>query len=195
MSCSRARKITAARITKINSRAAASTATLEHYCQDLNGWPRSWLGLEKDVPPGEQLVACFRPLLEFLAPSELSPTTIQKHVDNTWGLGRRVHPRSECQPGFEKEACGSGPVRTDRVTRSTRDTAFKRVLKAMLPGSALKIEGPSGSLTLHDDVTRTAVFLAGGIGITPFRSIVRRAAKEKLTHRIVLFYSNRRDRK
>jgi ferredoxin-NADP reductase len=41
-------------------------------------------------------------------------------------------------------------------------------------------------------VKRTAVFLAGGIGITPFRSIVFRAAKEKLPHRIFLFYSNRR---
>jgi ferredoxin-NADP reductase len=36
------------------------------------------------------------------------------------------------------------------------------------------------------------VFLAGGIGITPFRSILFRAAKEKLPHRIILFYSNRR---
>jgi len=36
------------------------------------------------------------------------------------------------------------------------------------------------------------VLLAGGIGITPFRSIVFRAAKEKLAHRIFLFYSNRR---
>src|ERR1700681_3585105 len=59
-------------------------------------------------------------------------------------------------------------------------------------GSAVKIEGPSGSLTLHNNVTRTAVLLAGGIGITPFRSIVFRAAKEKLPHRIFLFYSNRR---
>jgi len=41
-------------------------------------------------------------------------------------------------------------------------------------------------------VKRTAVFLAGGIGITPFRSIVFRAAKEKLPHRIFPFYSNRR---
>jgi ferredoxin-NADP reductase len=78
------------------------------------------------------------------------------------------------------------------VATRMRDTAFKRVLKSMPLGSAVKIEGPSGSLTLHNDVKRTAVFLAGGIGITPFRSIVFRAAKEKLPHRIVLFYSNRR---
>ena len=36
------------------------------------------------------------------------------------------------------------------------------------------------------------MFLGGGIGITPFRSIVFRAAKEKLPHRIFPFYSNRR---
>ena len=34
--------------------------------------------------------------------------------------------------------------------------------------------------------------LAGGIGIKPFRSVLFRAAKEKLAHRIFLFYSNRR---
>jgi ferredoxin-NADP reductase len=73
-----------------------------------------------------------------------------------------------------------------------RDTAFKRALKTMPPGSAVKLEGPSGDLTLHRDVKRTAVFLAGGIGITPFRSMVFQAAKEKLPHKIFLFYSNRR---
>ena len=59
-------------------------------------------------------------------------------------------------------------------------------------GTAVKIEGPSGDLILQNDSTRAAVFLAGGIGITPFRSIVHWAAKDKLPHRIVLFYSNRR---
>ena len=45
------------------------------------------MGLEKDLPPGEQLVALFRPFLEYLAASDLSPKTIQKHVDNMWVLG------------------------------------------------------------------------------------------------------------
>jgi len=78
------------------------------------------------------------------------------------------------------------------VATRMRDTAFKRVLNTMPLSSAVKIEGPSGSLTLHNNVKRTAVFLAGGIGITPFRSVVFRAAKEKLPHRIFLFYSKRR---
>ena len=36
------------------------------------------------------------------------------------------------------------------------------------------------------------VFLAGGIGITPFRSMLVHATREKLPHRLFLFYSNRR---
>jgi ferredoxin-NADP reductase len=78
------------------------------------------------------------------------------------------------------------------VATRMRDTAFKRVLKTMPFETAVKIEGPSGDLILQKDFTRTAVFLAGGIGITPFRSIVHWAAKGKLPNRIVLFYSNRR---
>jgi ferredoxin-NADP reductase len=78
------------------------------------------------------------------------------------------------------------------VATRMRDTAFKRVLRTMPFGTAVKIEGPSGDLILQNDSTRTAVFLAGGIGITPFRSIVHWAAKEKSPNRIVLFYCNRR---
>lgn len=73
-----------------------------------------------------------------------------------------------------------------------RDSAFKRVLRAMPLGSGIKAAGPFGSFTLHDTASRPAVVLAGGIGITPFRSMLRRAAHERLPHRILLFYANRR---
>ncbi|MGH9960352.1 MAG: FAD-dependent oxidoreductase [Pyrinomonadaceae bacterium] len=78
------------------------------------------------------------------------------------------------------------------VATRMRDTAFKRVLKTMPLETAVKIEGPFGNLTLHNNAARPAVMLAGGIGITPFRSILFRAAKEQLLNRIFLFYSNRR---
>ena len=45
------------------------------------------MGLEKDLPPGEQVLALFRPFLQHLAASDLSPKTIQKHVDNIRVLG------------------------------------------------------------------------------------------------------------
>lgn len=78
------------------------------------------------------------------------------------------------------------------VTTRLRDTAFKRVLAGVPLATDVGIEGPFGNLTLHNNAARPAVLLAGGIGITPFRSMVLRAAKEKLAHRIFLFYSNRR---
>lgn len=78
------------------------------------------------------------------------------------------------------------------VATRLRDTAFKRVLRSIPLGTEAKIEGPFGNLRLHNDKSRAAVILTGGIGITPFRSILLHAAKEKLPHRIFLFYSNRR---
>jgi hypothetical protein len=81
-------KLARARTTKMNLAITAPRHYLEHYCRDLNGWPRSCMGLEKDRPPGEQLLALLRPFLQYLAASsELSPKTIQKRVDNMWALG------------------------------------------------------------------------------------------------------------
>lgn len=73
-----------------------------------------------------------------------------------------------------------------------RDTAFKRTLKAMEPGTELSMEGPFGSFILHENTARPAVFLSGGIGITPMHSILSDAAHRHLPHKLFLFYSNRR---
>jgi hypothetical protein len=48
------------------------------------------MGFEKDLPPGERMVACFRPFLEHLVRLELSRKTIRKHVDNLWILGGEI---------------------------------------------------------------------------------------------------------
>jgi len=77
------------------------------------------------------------------------------------------------------------------VATRQRDTAFKRVLKNLPPGSQAKFEGPFGSMTLHRKITRPAVILAGGIGITPFRSMLCQAVNAHTGHRLILFYSNR----
>lgn len=78
------------------------------------------------------------------------------------------------------------------VATRMRDTAFKRVLKSAALGLKVRIDGPNGVMVLHEDTTRPAVLLAGGIGITPFLSMVRHAAESRLRHQIVLFYANRR---
>lgn len=78
------------------------------------------------------------------------------------------------------------------IATRLRDTAFKRVLKSAPVGTTVKIDGPNGEMLLHGDAARPAVFLAGGIGITPFLAMARRAAYERLPHRLFLFYANRR---
>ena len=82
----------------------------------------------------------------------------------------------------------------DRLMIATRmrDTAYKRVLHSLPPGTEVAIKGPFGNFTLHSDMQRPAVMIAGGIGITPFRGMVRRVVQEKLPYRMFLFYSNRR---
>ena len=73
-----------------------------------------------------------------------------------------------------------------------RDSAFKRVLKDAPAGTRARLAEPGGEFTLDAADARTAVFLAGGIGITPFVSMSRHAANERLARPIWLFYSNRR---
>ncbi len=87
----------------------------------------------------------------------------------------------------------SAPFQGDLVVATRmRDSAFKRALKLLPIGSVAKLEGPFGSLILHNNRARPAVFIAGGIGITPFISILRQAAKDQLPQNLVLLYSNRR---
>ena len=81
--------------------------------------------------------------------------------------------------------------RTLTVATRMRDSAFKRALKALPEGANVKLVGPIGQFTLAD-AARPAVFIAGGIGITPFMSMLRQAAKEESPQHLVLLYSNRR---
>src|SRR6202163_209678 len=77
------------------------------------------------------------------------------------------------------------------VTTRMRNTVFKRAISTLPIGSRARIEGPMGSFSLHSNTARPAVFLAGGIGIAPFLSMLSYATEEKLRHPIVLFYANR----
>jgi ferredoxin-NADP reductase len=78
------------------------------------------------------------------------------------------------------------------VATRLRESTYKRALKALPLGAPVQFEGPFGSLTLHKDRTRPAVLIAGGIGITPFMSILRQAANDQLRQQLTLIYSNRR---
>ncbi|MEK7176839.1 MAG: FAD-dependent oxidoreductase [Patescibacteria group bacterium] len=95
----------------------------------------------------------------------------------------------------DKRTFSLASVPTDEhlaIATRMRDTSFKRVLKNMSVGTELSIEGPYGDFFLHENVNRPAIFLAGGIGITPFYSMVTNASLRSLPHKIILLYSNRR---
>ncbi len=98
-----ARKRGTAKNSTINRSVVASASPLERYCRGLDDWPRSWMGQEKDLSTGEQLVACFRPFLEALVVSELSPKTIQRHVDNLWALGGEIIRAINEDPSLRKK--------------------------------------------------------------------------------------------
>jgi ferredoxin-NADP reductase len=87
----------------------------------------------------------------------------------------------------------SAPYEVDLMLATRmRDTAFKRVLRTMEIGTEVSLDAPYGSFTLHNNPRIPAVFLTGGIGVTPVRSIVLQAAHDNLPHKIFLFDSNRR---
>lgn len=102
-------------------------------------------------------------------------------------------PETDSEGNIRTFSIASPPFE-EQLTFTTRmrDTAFKRALKTVPIGTEVNIASPSGSFTLHKNASKLAVFLAGGIGITPFLSVVRQADHDRLPHKLYLFYSNRR---
>jgi len=107
-------------------------------------------------------------------------TLVELSESDSWGPGRTF-------------SIASAPREPElMIVTRLRDTAFKRALATAAPGTLIRVDGPNGVMVLHEDAARPAVFLAGGIGITPFLAMARDAAERRLPHRITLFYSNRR---
>jgi ferredoxin-NADP reductase len=72
-----------------------------------------------------------------------------------------------------------------------RDSAFKRSLGELPVGTEVEVESPKGNFVLPENASRPLVFVAGGIGITVFRSMLRYIREERLPYRVTLIYSNR----
>jgi ferredoxin-NADP reductase len=72
-----------------------------------------------------------------------------------------------------------------------RDSAFKRSLGELPVGAEVDVESPKGNFVLPENTSRPLVFVAGGIGITVFRSMLRYIREERLPYRVTLIYSNR----
>lgn len=72
-----------------------------------------------------------------------------------------------------------------------RDTAFKRVLKNLPIGTKVKLDAPYGDFRLHKTESMPAVFLIGGIGVTPVHSMIAQATHDKTGHKITLLHASR----
>jgi ferredoxin-NADP reductase len=134
---------------------------------------------------------------------EVAEGTIAFHFEKPTGFDFKPGQSADLTLPNPPETDAEGNVRTfsiasapfeDQLMFATRarDTAFKRSLKKMPLGTVVKIDSATGSFTLHENSAKPAVFLAGGIGVTPFSSIVRQADHDRAPHKLYLFYSNRR---
>lgn len=95
--------------------------------------------------------------------------------------------------GVRMFSLSSSPTETGFITISTKMTGsnFKNKLESINIGDKVDIRGPFGRFLLQEDYSKTAVMLAGGIGITPFRDMIKFATDKKLNLKIILLYSNR----
>lgn len=80
-------------------------------------------------------------------------------------------------------------VITTRIN-SDRSSTFKKALLGLKPGDKVEADLPEGDFTVSDD-SRNYVFVAGGIGITPFRSILTEAGAKGQQLHVDLLYANR----
>ena len=71
-----------------------------------------------------------------------------------------------------------------------RGSTFKKALQALKPGDAIEVSDLDGDFVV-DDPKQPCVFLAGGIGITPFHSILKQMEHDGQPLRVTLLYSNR----
>lgn len=85
----------------------------------------------------------------------------------------------------------SSPLDKQSLTIMTRiiQSKFKKTLLNLSPGTTVKFFGPVGRFVFDETITRLHIFLAGGIGITPFRSMLLYAAEKNLSVPITLFVS------
>jgi ferredoxin-NADP reductase len=108
-------------------------------------------------------------------------------------LGLIDPPETDQKGNRRTFSIASAPFQDEiMIATRMRDTAFKRVLKAMPAQTRVQLRGPTGKFTLDPSDARPAALIAGGIGITPFMSIVRQAAHDALRRKLCLVYSNRR---
>jgi ferredoxin-NADP reductase len=76
------------------------------------------------------------------------------------------------------------------TTRIRQESGYKKTLDELPIGTEIETQGPNGTFIFDEKETGPHIFLAGGIGITPFRSMIKYVADRNLKNQIYLIYSN-----
>src|SRR5690554_5154627 len=132
---------------------------------------------------------------------EVADNTMEFHLTKPQGFTFKpgqfadyteINPSETDTEGDTRGFSLGAPYEEDIIfTTRMRDTAFKRNLKKMPIGTEVVFDGAYGSFTLQNNTKIPAVFLSGGIGITPIRSIILQATHDKTDHKVFLFYANK----
>ena len=77
------------------------------------------------------------------------------------------------------------------ISTRIRDSPYKQQLSTIQEGEQVKVSKARGNFLLHDDYSKHTIFLSGGIGVTPFRSMIKYATDKQLPIKITMFDSNR----
>lgn len=117
------------------------------------------------------------PKLAFQAGQYLEWTLATPHADTR---GNRRYFTIASAPGEKAIRLG--------VKFNAAPSAFKHALGAMAPGDVIHAAALAGSFTLPRDPKRKLAFLAGGIGITPFRSMLQHLIDAEEARPIVVLY-------
>jgi ferredoxin-NADP reductase len=125
-------------------------------------------------------------LFSFNKPDGFSYTAgqyVTLYLDKEEDLKKNWRYFSLCSAPYEKKLM--------MATRLT-DSDFKHKLERLLVGQNVFCSEPDGNFILPENTSMPVVFLAGGIGITPVRSMVFEVLRKQIPYNLYLFYSNRR---
>ena len=98
----------------------------------------------------------------------------------------------DAKGGSRVFSISSSPLDKNKISIVFRDTGsgFKRTLVELPADTRVKIEGPHGFLTLPENPLLPLVFVAGGIGVAPYLSMIRFAAASSYGFPMMLLYAN-----
>lgn len=143
-------------------------------------------------------------LITFKSKKEICENTVAFYFDSSesgykFEAGQYAH-FTLIDPDFSDEKGNSRPFsfagsphnkNEIMIAARINSSVFINNLSGLSTGSKIYISKPAGNLNLKNNISDPAVFIAGGIGITPARSLIENEILEKSNRNVTLFYSNK----